>query len=141
MYSPNPEWSKLILIALAKHFKQVADDNGYYFHIVGTDDYTSSHPIVIELNVEGPIITQKSINNFKLLFGVQVHYSTKIVNHYLNRFIIEGKLQEAFTLICVDGLGSLKPVEEIVTNYFGEAKSTRNQQGSVESVFEIYLTN
>jgi len=153
MYTVNPNWAKWILISAIKHFKEVADSNDIYFHIPNSHRDTSSQNRFVEFKMDGPIINQICRNEFKLLVGISILYSTDISDNYQDEVKIGGIFASSFTDICIyswgDGdqfVGTLKlrqtASDKLVINNFGEAhKDIRTKQGSIEGIYEIHLRN
>jgi len=148
MFTVNPNWNKWILISVIKHFQVLATTNDWHFPIPGTISTNSIHDRFFELKLDGPKVTQLSRDYFRLLFGVNILYSTDIETNYQDDVIMSGLIAEAFSEICVykwgDGdeyLGRFTPIKDTVVNNFGIVKDTRIKQGSIESVYEIYLEN
>lgn len=141
MIVPNPQWLKKITIGVAQHFKAFANFNGYHFYLHGSYNDNKEYDRIIELRIDGPIINQLSIDYFRLTFGIVVLFSTKIETNVYDNITIAGLISESFSEICVTDLGRLLPKGDLIINDFGIVKGTRVRGGSVESIYEIYLTN
>lgn len=142
MFTVNHLWYKWILRSITKHFKDMADNTGIYFHI--GDNFTAGQNAFIELKVDGPIISQLSRNYFRLLVGVRVFFSTDDNDNYQASAILSGLIASYFSEICLlndedEVIGRLLPNEEMRVNDFGIVRDTKIKQGSVESVYEVRL--
>lgn len=149
----NSKWPKWILISSMRHFKDVADANNIHFHIGGSPRFTAPHNRFVEFRMDGPITTQVSHNNFKLLVGISILYSTDVQSDYQDECKIAGLFAAAFTDICVfrygdtdDFLGTLTlrqtNSDGVKINSFGESSfDTKIRQGSIDALYEMYLRN
>jgi hypothetical protein len=148
MITPDKDWVKYIYRSIAHHFQDIATANSLTLFLKDTQSNKSVEDEFLELIVDGPIINQRSKGEFKIEVGVNIRFSIDISTNFQRDREIIGLLVEAFDIICIkeygDGealIGRMLPSEVNVVNFGQITPGVQIRQGSVESVYTLFIEN
>jgi len=144
MLTPNPSWNLWIHRSAATFFKDIADTNSIAFYIRGVYDKSEQNKEFIEYHTGDLKVTQVSRGYFKIEVPISVAYSVDLSSNVQRDKQIAGLLLESFDNICVykygdddSYVGSMLPSEVSILDL---GQKDQIQQGFVETVYEVYLT-